>query len=69
MMQPGRRSKLLLTISVIWASDLPERVTPVPYVSTKTDHGLDKPIAYDNWTRTRWHKPALTSDLATQRAA
>ena len=62
---PGRRSKLLLTISRRSLSLL----TPVPYVKTEIERGLAIPMAYETCKRQRRASPAATIDLATQRAA
>jgi hypothetical protein len=62
---PGLKSKLSLTICNNSFSLLVE----VPYENTAMDSGCAIPIEYDICTRQRLHRPALTSDLATQRAA
>lgn len=62
---PGLKSKFLRTICNNSFCDLVD----VPKSKTVIDNGSATPIAYDTCTKQRRQRPALTKDLATQRAA
>merc|ERR1712139_477031 len=59
---PGRQSNSILMIFV--TSTAVNAPCSVPYVSTNSERGFATPIAYDNCTKARLHKPLFTTDLA-----